>query len=606
MAKKELFVKGIPSSSFSYGGMPIFVPPVELDEEVMKEGFLDTPKDFVFGAGQGASYNLLDEGIGRVKSITDPTKTYEQHRDEVRDDWQEARNRSPIATIAGEVTGAIVSPTSKITAFGKGVKGVLRAGAEGAGQSYGASDKEDLKGQAVDSAEGALIGVGTGAIMNGLTKTFSKSPNAVRSEAMGVKPKDYRVEGPGDRKQIVERINATGMLKNRKLEYDVDQMKFVTKNKSKFQIDELEKNTEERLLNRAQDAVKKLQVKKEKDFGPILDSRFVSIQNVDQMADEIAQEFGKRGLMKGVMDRNKAAAKIRENILDQLMVNGQGSTQSFSLREMDMLKKMSQEDVKNFSKSLSELGDNEELARITARKLKQLVEDGVNDQKFGKLNSAQHDFLTVSDDLKNKIRSLELAAPATENVNKTSLLERGIDGLSGGSQGRLDRAATKEWYENAIPKPVRAVIPYAAEEAPGAIFRQRFEGQSPSGNWRNPSGVENIPEELIRTPLPRNTQSLMEKKSFVLAKVAQMMPEMYEAVKDTFDHEPERLGEVAQVLSQKMPHVFERDKYNRYDGRIISEKDKALAIKDTMLRKDISSIEQSKIITKLNQTGEFE
>lgn len=606
--KDDLFVKGIPSSQTSYGGMPLFVPPVEMDEETMKEGYLDTPKDFAFAAGQGMTYNLLDEGIGRVKSITDPSKTYEQHRDEVREDWAEARERSPIATVAGEITGGVISPVNKILRPGLGVKNIIQAAGEGAAQAYGASDKEDLKGQAIDAAKGAGINAVTGAGMNYVTKRFSKSPNAMRAEVLGTKPKDYIVDGPGDRKKIVERITETGMLKNRKMEYDVDQMKFVQKNKSKFQIDELEKNTEERLLSRAQDAVEKLQNKKEQHYGKLLDGRFVSNVDVDQMTAEIADEFTKRGLMKGPMSRQEAAAKIRENIYDQLMVNGQGSTSKFSLREIDMLKRMSQEDVKNFSKSLSELGDNEELARITSRKLKNLVEDRIGDSGFAKINSAQHDFLTVADDLKGKIRGLELAPPSRQHLEKTNAVEGMLDGLLGGSQGRLDTAARKEWWQKNIPSPVRAVVPYAAEEAPGAIYRQNFEGKSPTGNWRTPQGIPdmNIPEELIRTPLPRTTEGLIEKKAFVLAKVAQIMPEMFEAVKDTFDREPERLGEIAQVLSMKAPQHFERDKYNRFDGRILSEKDKAQAIKDTLLRKDMSSIDQSKIITKLNQTGEFD
>jgi len=91
-----------------------------------------------------------------------------------------------------------------------------------------------------------------------------------------------------------------------------------------------------------------------------------------------------------------------------------------------------------------------------------------------------------------------------------------------------------------------------------------------------------------------------------LAKIAQMMPEMYDAVKDVFEHNPESLGELAQVISMKMPHVFAKDKYNRFDGRIVGEADKQKAIKDTLLKEELNSIEQAKIITKLNKTGEFD
>lgn len=85
-----------------------------------------------------------------------------------------------------------------------------------------------------------------------------------------------------------------------------------------------------------------------------------------------------------------------------------------------------------------------------------------------------------------------------------------------------------------------------------------------------------------------------------------MAPEMFEAVKDVYENNPENLGELAQVLAMKMPHFFEKDKYNRFDGRILTEKDKSQAIKDTLLRKDVDAIAQGKIITLLNREGLFE
>jgi len=372
-------------------------------------------------------------------------------------------------------------------------------------------------------------------------------------------------------------------------------------------LDELEMNTEDRLLARAEDAVKKLQAKKERYYGTLLDNRFLPASSINNMAEEIAEEYSQRGLLKGPMNRNKAVANVRENILDQLMNLG-GDMSRISLRELDRLKKMAQEDVRNFSKGLGDLGDKDELARITARKLKNLVEDNIGNEGYKKINSKQHDFLSVAGDLRNKIRSLDLAAPDRQQLEKTNLIEGVKDSLTGGSQGRLDRAAGKEWWEKHIPKPARAILPYAAEEAPGAIYRQQMQGQEGMrGNGRDPSGkVDNIPEQLIRTPLPRSTEALMEQKPFVLAKIAQMMPEMYDAVKDVFEHNPESLGELAQVISMKMPHVFAKDKYNRFDGRIVSEADKQKAIKDTLLKEELNSIEQAKIITKLNKTGEFD
>lgn len=585
-----------------------------------KRGYAeDAIIDGLFAAAQGATFNLADEGYGAAKALLDDRpfeEAYPQHRDVARREWKEARERSPIATTVGEIGGAVVSPGSKILGAGKGLRGILRGGAEGAAQSYGATEKESLQDQLIETGMGAGIGAGTGAVMNLATKGFSKSPNATRSEVLGVKPKDYRVDGPADRKQIVERIKDTGMLKNRKMEYDADQMKFVPKNKSKFAIDELEKNTEERLLQRSQDAVEKLQQRKERYFGMQLDNRYVSAGQIDQMAVEIAEEYRKRGLMKGPFDRTAAVEKIKENIYDSMMVEG-GDMSKFTLRQIDQLKRQAQEDVRNFSKALGELGDNDELARITARKLKHLVEDNIGHADFKKINSAQHDFLTIGSDIRGKIRSLELAPPQRIQAEKTNFAERFVDSTMGGSQGRLDNAARKEWWQKNIPNPVRAAIPYAAEETPGVLYRQQMQGNEVQVQFddpghpmnrrgRTPQSVPNLPEQLIRTPLPRKTTELMQKKPFVLAKVAQMMPDMFEAVQDAYEHNPESIGEIAQVLAVKMPHVFEKDKYNRFDGRILSEQDKQKAIKDTLLRKDIDSIAQADIITKLNQEGLFE
>lgn len=597
-------------------------PAVESDNPV-----LDTALDSAYAATQGATFNFADEAYGAGRALLEMGggnkkefgDIYPQHRDNARAQWDLARERSPIATTISEVGGAVVSPVNKIFGPVKGLKGILRGAAEGGLQGYGATEKEDLLDQAVDSGMGAGIGAVTGVVSNAITKRYSKSPEAMRSEVLGVKPKDYRVDGPGDRKKIVERINETGMLKNRKMEYDVDQMKFVGRNKSKFQLDELEKNTEDRLLSRAEDAIEKLQQRKEQHYGKLLDNRYVPAGKVDEMVNEIADEYRKRGLIKGAGARNEAVQKIRENIYDSLMMNEGADLSKFSLRQLDQLKRMAQEDVKNFSKGLGELGDNDELARITARKLKNLVETNIGDEGFKKINSAQHDFLSVSGDLKNKIKSMELAAPERIQAEKTNFMERFIDSAQGGSHGRLDNAARKEWYQNNVPASARAVIPYALEETPGALYRQRLLGTEqqveviendpghPMNNrGRMPQSVPNIPEQFIRTPLPRSTQELQKNRNFVLGKVAQMMPEMFEAVKDTYDHEPERLGEVAQVLAMKMPHLFERDKYNRFDGRILSEADKQKAIKDTLLRQDISSIDQAKIITRLNKEGLYD
>jgi hypothetical protein len=565
----------------------------------------ETMQDTAFGAAQGATFNLADEGYGALASALGDG-TYEENRNIARKAYGEAKARTPIGTTVGEIGGAVLSPANKLVAGGQGVRGIVQGFGEGALQSYGATDKENLKDQAIETVVGGGVGAATGGIMNLLTKSFSKSPNAIRSEVLGVKAKDYKVEGPADRKKIVDRIKDTGMLKNHKMEYDVNQMKFVQKSKNKFKLDELEKNTEDRLLNRAQDAVEKLQLRKEDQFGEALNSIRVDPKELNDMAQKIADEYSKRGLTKGPIDRLMAAGQIAENIKQQLAING-GNIDQVSLKDLDMVKRMAQEDVKNFSKSLGELGDTEELARITARNLKNLVETKIGSEQFKKINSAQHDFLTIKGDLSERIKSLELSSPTRESYGRTGMLDRTVEGASGSSQGRLNAADLKENYNKYIPESVRAVLPYAAEEAPGAIFRQNFQGNEMKGNWREPQSTMITPRELINYKIPTNTEAILADKERVVAKLVQnnVPDEMVNIIAQALDGDTENIGDIAPLIMTQFPTIFEKSKYKVFDGKFIDPNDKARVSDAISKRDDLNSIQRAKMINQINKKGEM-
>jgi hypothetical protein len=582
------------------------------DSEIVDQepsGIAGTLQDTAFGAVQGATFNLADEAYGLGTSLMGEG-SYEENRDLARQKWNEARERSPIATTVGEIGGAVVSPGSKILGAGKGLKGIFRGGMESAAQSFGASDKDTLKEQAKETLVGAGLGAGTGAIANTLTSKFSKSPTAIRSEVLGVKAKDYRVPGPADRKRVVERINETGMLKNRKVEYNPQTLKFEPRNKSKFTLDEIEKNTEDRLLDRAQDASTKLQERKVAEFGAVLQNTKVNPSELNKMAEEIANEYSKRGLSKGPVDRMDAAGRIAQNIKEQLEINGSG-LENASLLDLDSIKKMAQEDVKNFSKSLGELGDSEELARITARKLKELVEKKVNNVHFNKINSAQHDFLTVKGDLLERIKQLELSSPTKQSYGRTGVLDEVIERVSGSSQGRLGAANIKEVYEG-LPSfldPAKAVIPYALEETPGALYREKYQGNM-KGNWRNPQSInasDMTPMEVAKARLPRTTEGLIQNKELVIAKLAVngVPPNMINTITQALNEEPESVQALAPMIMSQFPTLFEKSKYNMFDGKIIDPAERAKAADDISKRDDLSSIQRAKIISELNKTGKY-
>lgn len=115
----------------------------------------------------------------------------------------------------------------------------------------------------------------------------------------------------------------------------------------------------------------------------------------------------------------------------------------------------------------------------------------------------------------------------------------------------------------------------------------------------------NLPEELVRKRFPRTTEQILENKDFILARAAQVAPQVFDTLKDTLEREPERIPEVMPGLTQVMPELFESDPYNRFDGIILDPAGKERARNDTMKDDNLSNTEKIEIIDQLNKTGEY-
>lgn len=120
------------------------------------------------GLAQGASFGFSDEMTGAVESIfTD--KTYQQSRDESRQNNLEAQTANPTSYMAGEIGAAVGTtfiPGLGVLNAGKGArlaeiatKAALQGGLTGAGLS----NEEDISGIARDTIQGATIGGAMGA-----------------------------------------------------------------------------------------------------------------------------------------------------------------------------------------------------------------------------------------------------------------------------------------------------------------------------------------------------------------------------------------------------------------------------------------------------------
>lgn len=264
--------------------------------------------------------------------------------------------------------------------------------------------------------------------------------------------------------------------------------------------------------------------------------------------------------------------------------------------DVEKIKKQLYDEVKQTfaqGKSANDLSVGPEFQRKFSAKIDKLM-DSIGGEKYRVNNDIMSDLLTQNETIFNKIARESGYGVEGPRLTMGSQFINGI----------------KDMTVNNVPAGVgMARIGQIPETATGQVMRnyvERLPTEAVNSRGRSPQSVPNIPEQFIRTPLPRTTSELMKNKKFVLGKVAQMAPDMFEGVKDVFDHDPERLPELAQVLAMKMPHMFARDKYNRFDGRILSEQDKQRAIKDTLSNSDLNSIQQAEIITKLNKDGLYD
>lgn len=195
-----------------------------------------------------------------------------------------------------------------------------------------------------------------------------------------------------------------------------------------------------------------------------------------------------------------------------------------------------------------------------------------------------------------------------------------MGGLIGGGVGTAAGAGGAVYRSSAKQFPGKRARMWKAAEQEGTGVRLPFLGskaiekeeveqsrtpQSVIMEGLNRNKVPNLPEEIIRTKLPRTVDEIMKNADFLLMKVAQEAPEMFDLVKDTLQDDPDGFREILPQLTQQAPELFVRDKYNRVDNMIMDPKDQIAAREDTMKDDNKTLMEKMEIINHLNKTGEF-
>lgn len=148
---------------------------------------------------------------------------------------------------------------------------------------------------------------------------------------------------------------------------------------------------------------------------------------------------------------------------------------------------------------------------------------------------------------------------------------------------------------------------------PGYNFstaKPAFRGQpDPTGGRKfNSLGSDELtPMQLTKMRLPRTTKGLLENKDLVIQKLtlAGAPDEMIQSVAQALNDDPDAIESIAPMVTMQFPTLFEKSKYNMFDGKILDPSDRARMADETSRRTDIGSVQRAKIISELNKSGKY-
>lgn len=117
------------------------------------------------------------------------------------------------------------------------------------------------------------------------------------------------------------------------------------------------------------------------------------------------------------------------------------------------------------------------------------------------------------------------------------------------------------------------------------------------------AGMNNLPTQLMQVKIPRTVEGIQDNKDLVLMKVAQEMPIEFPQVQAMMESGVD-INDALPMLIQLLPHMFEKDRYNRIDN-ILPDDMKEMAIEEVRKDGKLSNTERINKINNINLTGEF-
>lgn len=577
-------------------------------------------EDVGVSAVQGATLGFGDEAFGAIasayKKATGDDRSleelYKEYRDMARGQIKETRERSPFMSFMIEAGasiptgGPIAKVASKVPVLGKYAPKLTSTAIESAG--IGVGESEGREGS--DAIKSTIMGLGTHVAGKGIkkiAKTPFEEPMNIRSRFLGAGPKEFkRFSRFGDPDVATQNLKDMGLFRFKDAKFELDKNgsgRFVkSKHSSESALDLPTRRDSLRSIRRAQKQInnRKNQLFKNEmtrvpdifELYSLAEHKYLKGKNKSLYSDEFVKELRKE--FENLTRRFKGKAP--------------------TMKQLDSFKSelQSKADKIYTSPDISpEFQTRMEAQAELADTLKEYL-DHTMPPEYQELNRVATDLYLMEKPLHAKIASdmsggaRELEGAVTPYASAPYWATKATEVAGGGEYGMLLRANTGEkasdiysktsaWSEpllEGVQRPVKTILP-----------RMLMRDDKQTG--RSPQST-NIPTELVRMPIPRTTEEVIANKDAILLKVAQQAPESYDQFVELFEHNEDSIQDVLPVLSQMVPHLFSKDKYNRIDGIILDPAKKEMARQDLMKNDGLSNTEKMLMMNKLNKTGEFD
>lgn len=181
----------------------------------------------------------------------------------------------------------------------------------------------------------------------------------------------------------------------------------------------------------------------------------------------------------------------------------------------------------------------------------------------------------------------------SKDVDFSMLKGRGPDSvveIPGANQATDIMAAPKSEEEEEVPP------------SPGISAAPKDEIEEKMDRTLNPQRPlfdPYINDEILNTPLPRDSKRLMQNPNVLKAKVGQLAPDKLPLLEDMMTHDPETLRESGSKIAMMFPAIFEKDKYNAFDGKIIDPMMQEKFLKDLVHDESMDSISKAQMAMRM-------